>query len=288
MGRVVYRPPLPRPLPPLFPPSRFHAERAHHRVLGVETPIGTLSAVPIARDQLDQEEDVLVDLRPHWAFLSAPVALSLAAIAAAIVIQSQFPNSSQVVWVVLAVMVGLPVLWLIVRVAKWLSTSLVVTDRRLIFRSGVLGRRVVQLRLQRIVDVHSNQSLLERIIGTGRLIVEVEGEEGAVTVEDVRRPRALQRVLTRQLDEIDRSRSSYRNQDPPPAPPAYREPAPLAPAEEYTPPRGTLRTPRPQSEQRSGPRSVSEQLIELDELRRRGILTELEFAAKKSELLDRL
>ncbi len=33
---------------------------------------------------------------------------------------------------------------------------------------------------------------------------------------------------------------------------------------------------------------MSEQLIELDELRRRGILTDLEFAAKKSELLDRL
>jgi len=33
---------------------------------------------------------------------------------------------------------------------------------------------------------------------------------------------------------------------------------------------------------------VSAQLIELDELRRRGILTDLEFAAKKADLLDRL
>jgi membrane protein YdbS with pleckstrin-like domain len=252
-----------------------------------ETPVGTLSPVPIARDQLDAEEDVLVDLRPHWAFLSGPVALSLAAVAAALLIQNEYPNASQVVQLVLAVMVGLPVLWLLARVAKWLSTSLVVTDRRLIFRSGVLGRRIVQLRLQRIVDVHCNQSLLERVIGTGRLIVEVEGEEGAVTVEDVRRPRALQRVLTRQLDELDRARSSYRNEEqfaerPPPRPPPV-----LAPAEEFTPPRGTARS-APLERARSGSRSVSEQLIELDELRRRGILTELEFAAKKSELLDRL
>jgi membrane protein YdbS with pleckstrin-like domain len=244
--------------------------------------------VPIARDQLDTEEDVLVDLRPHWAFLSGPVALSLAAVAAALVVQNQYPNSSQVVQVVLAVMVGIPVFWLIARVAKWLSTSLVVTDRRLIFRSGVLGRRVVQLRLQRIVDVHCNQSLIERVIGTGRLIVEVEGEEGAVTVEDVRRPRALQRVLTRQLDEIDRAPSSYRNQEPQFSHrPVPRAPEVLPPAEEYTPPRGTARAFRSERG-RSGSPSVSEQLIELDELRRRGILTEMEFAAKKSELLDRL
>jgi hypothetical protein len=243
--------------------------------------------VPIARDQLDAEEDVLVDLRPHWAFLAGPVALSLAAVAAALIIENQFPSASQVVDIVLAVMVGIPVLWLLARIAKWLSTSLVVTDRRLVFRSGVVGRRVVQLRLQRIVDIHCDQSLLERLIGTGRLIVEVEGEEGAVTVHDVRRPRALQRVLTRQLDDIDRARSSYRDQPfSDPAPP--RPPAPRPAAEEHTPPRGLARLARPERSPGSGAPTVSQQLIELDELRRRGILTEIEFATKKSQLLDRL
>jgi len=251
-----------------------------------ETPLGTLSRVPIARDQLDAEEDVLVDLRPHWAYLSGPVALSLAAVAAALIVQNQYPNAPQFVQIVLAVMVGLPVLWLIARVAKWLSTSLVVTDRRLIFRSGVFGRRVVQLRLQRIVDIHCNQSLLERVVGTGRLVVEVEGEEGALTVEDVRRPRALQRVLTRQLDDIDRARSSYRTEPQFDDRPVARAPESLPPADEYTPPRGTKRVSR--SERGSGSQTVSEQLIELDQLRRRGILTEIEFATKKSELLDRL
>jgi hypothetical protein len=35
-------------------------------------------------------------------------------------------------------------------------------------------------------------------------------------------------------------------------------------------------------------RSVSDQLIELDQLRRRGIVTAEEFAVKKAELLDRM
>jgi len=215
--------------------------------------------------------------------------LSVAAIAIAVVVQNQFPNSSGAVVVALVVMVSIPVLWLIARIAKWLATSLVVTDRRLIFRSGVLSRRVIQLRLQRVVDIHCSQSLIERVIGTGRLVVEVEGEEGAVTVQDVRRPRVLQRVLTRQLDEIDRARMSFRGTEPDrSAPPAYRLPEVSPPDDEHTPPRGTVWSRRSERTRESGTRTVSEQLIELDELRRRGILTEVEFATKKAELLDRL
>lgn len=255
----------------------------------VQIPVGTLGSVPIARDQLDEEEDVLVDLRPHWVFLTGPVALSAVAIAIAVVVQNQFPNSSSAVLVVLGVMVGVPALWLLARVARWLSTSLIVTDRRVIFRSGVFGRHVTQLRLQRIVDIHCSQSIVGRIIGMGRLVVEVEGEEGALTVEDVRRPRVLQRVLTRQLDEIDRSRSSYRGPDPDVSTrPSYRPPDDRPRDEEFTPPRGTARSLLTERIRGSGTPTVSAQLIELDELRRRGILTEMEFASKKAELLDRL
>ena len=37
-----------------------------------------------------------------------------------------------------------------------------------------------------------------------------------------------------------------------------------------------------------GEPTVADRLVQLDELRRRGILTDAEFAAKKAELLDRL
>jgi hypothetical protein len=51
-----------------------------------------------------------------------------------------------------------------------------------------------------------------------------------------------------------------------------------------TPPSGTARVSRPAP----GEETVAERLMQLDELRRRGIVTDEEFAAKKAELLDRL
>ncbi len=51
-----------------------------------------------------------------------------------------------------------------------------------------------------------------------------------------------------------------------------------------TPPSGIARvSPSPHGEE-----TVAERLVQLDELRRRGIVTDAEFASKKAELLDRL
>lgn len=236
--------------------------------------------MPISTDLLDADEDVLVDLRPHWIFFAGPLLLTAACGAIVGFVLHQYPKAPvEVAWV-LAVLVALPALWLVGRLARWRGTSLVVTDRRIVFRSGVFGRRVVNLRLQRVVDTHCNQRPLERLIGSGRLVLEVEGEEGALAVDDVRRPRALQKVINRQLTELDAPWHRYR---PPQlqtlgrgGDPTYRS--------DSTPPRGVPVL--------SGPLgtsvSIPDQLVALDRLRRQGILSDEEFASKKAELLRRI
>jgi hypothetical protein len=191
-------------------------------------------------------------------------------------------------------MVIVPAGWLAGRLLRWYGISLIVTNLRLILRRGLLGRDIVQLRLNRVSEVHSTQSPLERLLGSGRLVVEVFGELEAVVVDDVRRPKSLQRVLTGQLDGLRRP-----GDDPTPPrgvemstpPPVRSEPyRPDAPADRYQPD-GPAERYRPasgvQNRDRGSP-SVAEQLIALDDLRRRGIVTEAEFEAKKTELLGRL
>lgn len=275
---------------------------------------------------------MLVDVRPHWVYLSGPAALTMLALAGAIAIGFEFPQAPvDVVWVLVA-MVAIPALWLVVRTIKWLGVSIVVTTHRLVYRRGIIRRDVVQLRLQRIAEVHLNQSVLDRLIGAGRLVVEVQGDPQPLLVDDLRRPRSIQRVLNRQLDQLDLGSAVRSTGSPPPE----REPvaplaAPRSSSLEITPPHGTvvgarrpveLRNPaeetltsptshRPCSTGvepvESGPTaevladlgtsappppplasSIPDQLIQLDELRRRGIITQAEFAAKKTELLGRL
>ena len=95
--------------------------------------------MPISRRVLADDEEVLVDLRPHWVFLLGPAVLTVVAVAVAIAVAVEFPKAPVAVAGVLAVMVAVPALWLAGRVIRWLGISLVVTTTRLIYRQGVFG-----------------------------------------------------------------------------------------------------------------------------------------------------
>jgi membrane protein YdbS with pleckstrin-like domain len=262
---------------------------------------GTLVGVPIARRALADDEEVLVDLRLHWIFFFGPAVLTAAAVAGAIAVAVTFPKAPVAVAGVLAVMVAIPALWLAGRLVRWLGISLVVTTTRLIYRQGVMGRDVVQLRLQRVGDIQCTQTLVDRVIGSGRLVVELVGEEPMV-IDDVRRPRALQRVITRQLDTLTSGRAPTGPSDgvyPVSDVPAYPISVPRPVSFEDTPPHGFMTSPRPVPPTQPGlpgwplpspgvaGATIPEQLIELDDLRQRGIISDEEFRAKKAELLSR-
>jgi membrane protein YdbS with pleckstrin-like domain len=282
---------------------------------------GTLVAVPISSRVLDDDEEVLVDLRPHWVFLLGPVVLTAVAVAVAGAVVAEFPKAPVAVAGVLAVMIAVPALWLLGRVARWLGISLVVTTDRIIYRQGIFSRNLVQLRLQRVAEVHCTQTIVDRVIGNGRLVVELTGEP-PMAIDDVRRPRALQRVINRQLDELAHGGpAAGPGRDPYPAvppvnptwgsggpPPVARPSAAFSPDD--TPPHGLpfppasttdSALPVPAVAEPAGPSgdavlpaapvpaaSIPEQLIQLDDLRRRGIISDGEFEAKKAELLSRL
>ena len=262
--------------------------------------VGTLGEVGSARDLLHEDEELLVEARPHPVTVVAPVLLLVAAAGGAVTIALRYPGAPVVVAWLLFAMVALPALWSAVRILRWRSSRLLVTTRRLLHQRGVLGRDVVQLRLQRIAEVHCSQSLGQRLIGTGRLVFEVAGGADQLAVEDVRWPRRLQRVITAQLDRLDvfygpydtgLGASGY-------APGARRTPSALVAGrassrvgtsrDRNARPRWTDTPPHGVALDEEDARSVPGQILQLDELRRRGLLSDDEFAAKKAELLGRL
>jgi uncharacterized membrane protein YdbT with pleckstrin-like domain len=240
--------------------------------------------VPISSRLLSDDEEVLVDLRPHWVFFTGPALLSAVAIGVAIAIATEFPGAPVAVAWLLTAMVALPVLWLLARIVRWATTSLIVTTNRVVLRRGVSSRQVAQVRLQRVTEVHTRQTLVQRMLGTGSVVIEVEGEDGAIVVNDVRRPRAFQRVLNHQLDRLAEGTGWATEDVAPPASPAAGEPVVhLTYPGMATPPHGS-----PIITSMTAPPSVANQLIELDDLFRRGLVTASEFQAKKAEILSRL
>jgi hypothetical protein len=246
--------------------------------------------MPFPRRLLTEDEDVVVELRPHWAFLGKPLAVTIAVVTLSITILVVFSNAPTFVLYALLVAVAGSALWLAGRLVRWFATSLVVTTTRIVQRSGVFSRNGLELRLERVNQLSYHQSIPGRILRTGELHVEMGGDTGVVVFDHVPRPAAVQSVITEQIDAL-RHRSAvplttgprHTSWDAAPARPARpsgREPA----TTDDTPPSGIAR----QARAASGDDSVADRLVQLDELRRRGIVSDAEFASKKAELLDRL
>src|SRR5690349_10290960 len=55
---------------------------------------------------------------------------------------------------------------------NWVTTHFVITDRRVMFRHGVLTRQGIDIPLARINSVEFRHGLIDRMVGTGTLIIE--------------------------------------------------------------------------------------------------------------------
>jgi uncharacterized membrane protein YdbT with pleckstrin-like domain len=83
--------------------------------------------------------------------------------------------------IALAVLLVLCLVWLLGRYIKWVTTSFVVTTERLIMRKGVLRRTVREILLDRLTDITYNQTLLDRIMGCGNILLESPGRDSPET-----------------------------------------------------------------------------------------------------------
>jgi uncharacterized membrane protein YdbT with pleckstrin-like domain len=227
--------------------------------------------VAFPRKLLNEGEDVVLDLRPHWWYMAEPTAALV--------------GSLVLLWLALAdtgdkgvgpplekaagVLVLACIVWFVIRYGRWATTNFVVTTDRVVFRRGVLSKSGIEIPLDKINTVFFHQGIFERMLRAGDLRIESAGERGTESFADIRRPSIVQNVIYKEM-EANENRKFDRIGARDAAPPAAAA-APVPPTQ-----------PAP-----SGG-AIPEQLDKLDDLRKRGVISEEEFAQKKAELLRRM
>jgi uncharacterized membrane protein YdbT with pleckstrin-like domain len=198
---------------------------------------------------LNDGEEVILDLHPHWWFLSGAVTAVVVVLLASVVsLVAGAP--SPVLWL-FVVLLLVSLVALLVRYARWQTTNFVLTSDRVIIRRGVLAKQGREIPLEHINDISYNQTLFERMIGAGNVVIESAGERGQEVFPDLPHPANIQNDIYRQIEG----------------------------------------TKTGHADQSAGPvtqMSIPEQIEKLDELRQRGVITQAEFDSKKTQLLDRL
>lgn len=156
---------------------------------------------------LTEDEHLVLRLHPHWKTLIGPVLVAVLVVAAALIAEVVIPpNSGAAVerLVVAAVAILAVMLWLIVPVLRWRTTIYELTTRRLRVRSGIVTRHGRDIPLARINDVSFEKGLLDRLLGSGRLVVESAGEHGQILLNDIPRVEFTQATLFRLVEEEQR------------------------------------------------------------------------------------
>ena len=205
--------------------------------------------MPYPKKLLNDNETVALDLHPHWWFFAKSGASMLVSILVGVASMIWLDGDVQKVvnWIAIAGIVISAVL-LVSRDIQWFTTNFVITSDRIIFRTGVFAKHGIEIPLERVNNVIFHQSVIERILGAGDLLIESGGETGQQRFTEVRDPDRVQALIHTQVDaKMTRRGSQASGGDP------------------------------------TG--DVASQLEKLEGMLQRGTLTPSEFEAQKRKLL---
>ena len=207
------------------------------------------------RNLLNQNEELVLDLRPHWLFLAKATAALVGAVVLsllALFVLDTDGTIHSVLQIVCAVAVIGALGWFGWTYATWNTTNFVLTSDRIVTRRGVLSKQGVEIPLERVNTVFFKQSIFERMVGGGDLAIESAGERGTESFTDIRKPSIVQKEIYVQMEANENRKFDRVGAG------GFVQSAP----------------------------SIPEQIEKLAELHQRGVLSDSEFATKKAELLD--
>ncbi|MGB7859013.1 MAG: PH domain-containing protein [Acidimicrobiia bacterium] len=139
---------------------------------------------------LSDGESIVTQFRPHWSrllreFLVVIVGIGVMVLLA-IISAPGWAYPATIVVVLLLIARGL---------VRWATTMHVITDERVIFRAGFIAKSGQEIPLEVINDIAFNQTLFEKLFGTGDLLIESAGTHGQTRYRDIPKPEQVQSLL---------------------------------------------------------------------------------------------
>jgi len=158
----------------------------------------------ISQKYFNYDEVLVLDLHPHWWRFVKPYILVMAALAG-IVYSDRIPNEflANLALLIAQVFTALAILNMAAQALKWYRTHFVLTSQRVIFQAGVIARKRVEISLHKINLVTFHQSVFERIINAGDIIIESGAEDGMETFSDVKDPQQVQAHIHQWIHRAD-------------------------------------------------------------------------------------
>lgn len=200
------------------------------------------------QSMLGENERILLVTRQHGFVLFSTIVAEILVALVVVVVIGMLAFANPAVWLGL-LLVLIPLVIMLRDILDWRNRQYIVTNRRVIQISGVFNKSVVDSSLEKVNDVKMTQSFLGRIFDYGDIQILTASELGVNLFKRIGDPVKFKTAMLNAKEELG-----------------------------YEGTGGSVPTAN----------DIPEQIAELDELRKKGILTDAEFQKKKTDLLSRM
>ena len=197
---------------------------------------------------LGENERVVLETHQHWFVLFNKIFLEIILIAIIVTAVIIGMAFSQLATYGL-ILVLVPLIGLVRDVMIWQNNAFIVTNRRVIQLSGVFSKNVVDSSLEKVNDVKMSQSFFGRMFDFGDIEILTASELGVNLFHEIANPVDFKTAMLNAKEKL-----------------GFEEMGAAARAAE----------------------DVPSLIARLDDLRKKGILSEAEFQQKKAELLAKM
>ena len=202
-------------------------------------------------EMLGQNERILLRARKHWSVLFGNIVLEIVLILALIVVAIILtPIVAFPVAPLGFFLVLVPLVGMVRDVLLWYNRQYVVTNRRVIQTAGVFSKDVVDSSLEKVNDVKMSQSFWGRLLDYGDIEILTASEVGANVFRSIGEPIRFKTAMLNAKERL-----GFENES------------------------GVVS---------QAMTDIPSLIARLDDLRKKGLITEAEFQAKKSELLAKM
>ena len=215
-------------------------------------------------DLMGKNEQIVLTPRQHWITIIGSLLINgfffllLWGIGVALATLGAVILASWIPLVVVGLLSLFPLWRLVADWLHWWNDAFIVTNRRIIQAQGVFNKHIIDSSLEKINDVVLTQSVLGRMLGYGNVEILTGSEIGVNLLKRITDPVRFKTEMLNQkegMGEMDAFESKAKR---------------------------TLNAAAPSAG------DVPELIGELDELRKKGLITDAEFQAKKAKLLSQI
>jgi hypothetical protein len=213
---------------------------------------------PYLESLLGEREKIVLIARQHWFILVGSILLEIILIllifGASITAAIYFPAYIGIIIAVGFAVLLIPLATMTVDILNWTNRLIIVTSRRVIQIAGVFNKNVFDSSLEKVNDIHMSQSALGRMFDYGDIQILTGSELGVNLFKRIESPVQFKIALLNAKSELE----------------GYDEDL------------------RPTMKPLQQPTGVESLILQLDNLRQQGLLSEEEFQEKKKQVLDRI